>query len=214
MSNNHPRFRHCNSAVCREWSALVRNPDSKAHGSNMGPIWGRQNPGEPHVGPMNLAIWEVESRTRFISFATGFPWILKMNIVCSMSVIAFVFQFADYEPRSETSRSQLSKFYLMIKQTVWKLNFHNQLIFIFYLYNRQSYFDDLWQHELHSFDIFMLLILPAVSRNHLTRLMFMLLIQFVYKQFEIFLSIDEIHSSHETYLLPEEFYPVQFETEL
>ena len=29
----------------------------KVHGANMGPIWGRQDPGGPHVGPMNLAIW-------------------------------------------------------------------------------------------------------------------------------------------------------------
>ena len=28
-------------------------PDSKVHGANMGPIWGRQDPGGPHVGPMN-----------------------------------------------------------------------------------------------------------------------------------------------------------------
>ena len=33
------------------------HPDSKVHGANMGPIWGRQDPGEPHVGPMNFAIW-------------------------------------------------------------------------------------------------------------------------------------------------------------
>ena len=32
-------------------------PDSKVHGANMGPIWGRQGPGGPHVGPMNFAIW-------------------------------------------------------------------------------------------------------------------------------------------------------------
>ena len=32
-------------------------PDSKVHGVNMGPIWGRQNSGGPHVGPMNFAIW-------------------------------------------------------------------------------------------------------------------------------------------------------------
>ena len=32
-------------------------PDCKVHGSNMGPIWGRQDPGGPHVGPMNFAIW-------------------------------------------------------------------------------------------------------------------------------------------------------------
>ena len=32
-------------------------PDSKVHGANMGPIWGRQGPGGPHVGPMNFVIW-------------------------------------------------------------------------------------------------------------------------------------------------------------
>ena len=32
-------------------------PDNKVHGANMGPIWGRPDPGGPHVGPMNLAIW-------------------------------------------------------------------------------------------------------------------------------------------------------------
>ena len=30
-------------------------PDNKAHGANMEPIWGRQDPGGPHVGPMNFA---------------------------------------------------------------------------------------------------------------------------------------------------------------
>ena len=29
-------------------------PDSKVHGANMRPIWGRQDPGGPHVGPMNF----------------------------------------------------------------------------------------------------------------------------------------------------------------
>ena len=36
---------------------ILNNPDSKVHGVNMGPIWGRQDPGGPHVGPMNFAIW-------------------------------------------------------------------------------------------------------------------------------------------------------------
>ena len=34
-----------------------RAPDSKVHGANMGPIWGRQDPGGSHVDPMSLAIW-------------------------------------------------------------------------------------------------------------------------------------------------------------
>ena len=37
---------------------IETDPDSKIHGANMGPIWGRQDPGGPHVDPMNLAIWE------------------------------------------------------------------------------------------------------------------------------------------------------------
>ena len=39
--------------------ACVNNiPDSKVHGAIMGPILGRQDPGGPHVDPMNLAIWD------------------------------------------------------------------------------------------------------------------------------------------------------------
>ena len=34
-------------------------PDSKVSGANMGPIWGQQDPGGPHVGPRNFAIWDV-----------------------------------------------------------------------------------------------------------------------------------------------------------
>ena len=35
----------------------LKGPYNKVHGANMGPIWGRQDPGGPHVGPMNFAIW-------------------------------------------------------------------------------------------------------------------------------------------------------------
>ena len=34
-------------------------PDSKVQGANMGPIWGRQDSDGPHVGLMNLAIWDL-----------------------------------------------------------------------------------------------------------------------------------------------------------
>ena len=36
---------------------MYHSPDSKVHGANMGPLWGWQDPGGPHVGPMNSAIW-------------------------------------------------------------------------------------------------------------------------------------------------------------
>ena len=32
-------------------------PESKVYGANMGPTCGRQDPGEPHVSPMNFAVW-------------------------------------------------------------------------------------------------------------------------------------------------------------
>ena len=53
--------------VCTRTSArtvmpgVVRDlhiPDSKIHGANVGLIWGRQDPGGPHVGHSNLAIWD------------------------------------------------------------------------------------------------------------------------------------------------------------
>ena len=30
------------------------SPDSKVHGANMGPIWGRQDPGGSHIGSMKF----------------------------------------------------------------------------------------------------------------------------------------------------------------
>ena len=39
--------------------ASFNTPDSKVHGANMGPIWGRQDPGGPHDGPMNFAIRDI-----------------------------------------------------------------------------------------------------------------------------------------------------------
>ena len=40
--------------------------DSKVHGANMGPIWGRKDPGGPHVGSMNFGIWDHSIRIIFI----------------------------------------------------------------------------------------------------------------------------------------------------
>ena len=45
------------------FNTSMDDPDSKVHGANMGPIWGRQDPGGPHVGPMNFAIWRVITST-------------------------------------------------------------------------------------------------------------------------------------------------------
>ena len=49
------------TSVSHPFSSLNSSPDSKVHGANMGPIWGRQDPGGPHVSPMNLVIWVFKS---------------------------------------------------------------------------------------------------------------------------------------------------------
>ena len=82
--------------ICtREYSSLstkkvkyttYSTPDSKVHGANMGPTWGRQDPGGPHVGPMNLAIWGYRG---IISSLNGFrlsiqiTFIIVLNWQCS-----------------------------------------------------------------------------------------------------------------------------------
>ena len=57
----HTQHERYNTHYDNRWAGQVRCPtsfpNSKVHRANMGPIWGRQDPDGPHVGPMNFAIW-------------------------------------------------------------------------------------------------------------------------------------------------------------
>ena len=44
--------------VIRIYMWIIAIPDSKVHGANMGPNWGRQDPVGPHVGLMDFVIWD------------------------------------------------------------------------------------------------------------------------------------------------------------
>ena len=59
---------------------IIVIPDSKVHGANTGPIWGRQDPGGPHVGPMNLAIWDRYSDDQYVPLAVTYTYIANVNI--------------------------------------------------------------------------------------------------------------------------------------
>ena len=50
-------LRGVNRVCALLYFVAVCYPGGKVYGANMGPTWGRQDPGGPHVGPMNLAIW-------------------------------------------------------------------------------------------------------------------------------------------------------------
>ena len=56
------------------WSSCDTIPDSKVHGANIVPIWGRQVPGGPHVGPMDYAIWDPNNKS------VVYPLILSWNV--------------------------------------------------------------------------------------------------------------------------------------
>ena len=45
-------------------------PYSKVRGASMGPIWGRQDPIGPHVGPMNFATWDARAMCYFCGYKT------------------------------------------------------------------------------------------------------------------------------------------------
>ena len=69
-------------------------PDSKAHGANMGPTWGRQAPGGPHVGPMNLAIWvfkKYNSRHRWDELLKTLKQYHKLPVICIPCVKPYCF---------------------------------------------------------------------------------------------------------------------------
>ena len=44
-------------------NSLLCSPDSKVYGANMGPTWGQQDSGGPHICPMNFAIWVTAKKT-------------------------------------------------------------------------------------------------------------------------------------------------------
>ena len=51
----------CNGYNGRHFTDISqKTPDSKVHGANMGHIWGRQDPGGPHVGPMIFVVWDIQ----------------------------------------------------------------------------------------------------------------------------------------------------------
>ena len=57
-------------------------PDSKVHGASMGPIWDRQDPGGPHIGPMSLSIWDA----KLLAGIVWKIWFYISMVVCILAV--------------------------------------------------------------------------------------------------------------------------------
>ena len=68
--------------ICEKGTSIHHNPDSKVHGTNMGPIWVLSAPDGPHVGPMNLAIRELLAHWINICF------VLIFDLLCIQWLIS------------------------------------------------------------------------------------------------------------------------------
>ena len=57
---------HRNNIMSRQYTPWLQSLIARF----MGPIWGRQDPGGPHVGPMNFAIWDVKQKEVWLNIIT------------------------------------------------------------------------------------------------------------------------------------------------
>ena len=101
---------------CNPSLRLHHYPDSKVHGANMGPIWSRQDPGGPHVGPMNFAIWvavAVKAQTIIHTYASQY----KIDKHC----------ISDYRVRVKLSQRESYRWYACttILPTAWHIPWWN-----------------------------------------------------------------------------------------
>ena len=65
-------------------------PDSKVPGASMGRIWGQQDPGGPHVGPMKFAIWVYMFHTTDLP-ESGLIWVKDSSYVSCRVDIAICY---------------------------------------------------------------------------------------------------------------------------
>ena len=80
-------------------------PDSKVYGPNMGPIWDRQDPGGPHVGPMNFVIWDYVD-TKSSGFETMWDVTIRRPITyCNSDLDIIYFASVDAEQQLKPAKT-------------------------------------------------------------------------------------------------------------
>ena len=89
---------------------IEANPDSKVRGASMGPTWGRQDPDGPHVVPMNLAVWEMNS----IPFNEVRRSIVNMCLSVKTAFAAFKTQILEVSGRASRA------LFPLIRGTRWR----------------------------------------------------------------------------------------------
>ena len=101
---------------------LMTYPDSKVHGTNMGPICGGQDPGGPHVGPMSFVIWLVQNCSNSIANK------LELQQSCT-EPLTWASKCLKSLSTGLTFKLPIQKYYNLFGHSGWLLSFyHNQLV--------------------------------------------------------------------------------------
>ena len=89
------------------------SPDSKVHGASMGPTWGRQDPGGPHVGHTNLAIWVVmcvccPNLTRPVSLPYHYNDVIMSMMASQFCSLTIVYSNVYWRRSKKTSKLRVT----------------------------------------------------------------------------------------------------------
>ena len=101
-SSTNPCIRSCCHKICTRLSYAF--PDRKVHGTNMGPIWGRQDPGGPMLAPWTLlsgalSLWSYHQLKIYDMYAINSPlfrvthlpiFLILFHLYCCKHMVAWV----------------------------------------------------------------------------------------------------------------------------
>ena len=104
--------------------------EKKVHTANMGPIWGRQDPGGPHVGYMNVAIWAANA-LQSQSMVMLYTYYDIVRLICETEWHRFPWQVilsrvTMYPPPQPLAQFHRDYLYLFLQYSL-KFDFYNVL---------------------------------------------------------------------------------------
>ena len=100
-------------------------PDSKFHGANMGPMWGRQDPGGSHVGPMIFAIWV--HNTRVTETVCVEHWVI-LQVVITANILVSIFVIFTIVLQKSSKLNIASKIWLSTDNDDMKAKSHDDVV--------------------------------------------------------------------------------------
>ena len=93
-----------NAKTSPQLCGVANSPDSKVHGANMGPTWGRQDPGVSHVGHVNFAVWASNLTGAFDRFDVQILRLLISRFQVTSNLTGMAMSAAEVAPETGWDR--------------------------------------------------------------------------------------------------------------